>query len=247
VEALRHVPTIKDAELAADALTRAFRGIDGVFLYGSVARGDADEWSDIDLIVTGSDSELTPGDLRRTLSRRGVDRVSIIYYPTSVFRKHYRERALFIAHLKQEGIPLYDRHGLMQTVLRQPFIPVVDVSEGIRAHLVRLSPYSDPKRFNNNFLFCLAHVYSIGKGIMMLGLAHRGILEFNRDAAFERFIILNPDLRNEVERVRRLRPFYRLVTNRRPEQLPFSYRSAGRRLREAVAAVRRLARRAESL
>jgi len=226
-------------------LRKTFPGIDGVFLYGSVARGDADEWSDIDLIVTGSDPDLTPERLRKALSRRGVDRISLIYYPTAVFRKHYRERALFIAHLKKEGVALYDRYALLRTVLRKPFIPIVDVSEGIRAHLTKLAPYADPTRFNNNFLFCLAHVYSIGKGVIMLALANRGVLEFNRDAAFERFVALSPDLKREIDRIARLRPFYRLVTGRKPERLPFSYKSAQRQLRESVIAVRRLAKRAE--
>jgi len=243
----RKAPTLGDAKRAANALRRAFPRIDGVFLYGSVARGDADQWSDIDLIITGSGPDITPERLRQTLSRHGVDRISLIYYPTSVFRRHYRERALFIAHLKKEGVALYDRLGLLQTVLRKPFVPIIDVSEGIRSHLTKLAPYADPMRFNNNFLFCLAHVYSIGKGVIMLGLAHRGVLEFNREAAFKRFVALNPDLKKEIGRVTRLRPFYNLVTGRHPEQLPFSYKSASRQLRDAVTAVRRLAERAEVL
>jgi hypothetical protein len=216
-----------------------------VFLYGSVARGDADNWSDIDLIVTGSDESLTPERLRKALSRHGLDRVSLIYYPDRVFRKHYRDRALFIAHLKTEGVSLYDAHGLLQKVLKRPFIPIVDISAGIRAHLTKLDSYSDPKRFNNNFLFCFAHVYSIGKGVIMLGLAKRGVLEFNREVAFKKFEALNPDLRKEIASVTRLRPFYRLVTRRKPEALPFSYKSVGRRLRDSVMAIRRLADRAQ--
>ncbi len=243
----KKVPTLGDAKRAANALRKAFPRIDAVFLYGSVARGDADRWSDIDLIVTGSGPDLTPENLKKALSRNGVDRISLIYYPTSVFRKHYRERALFIAHLKKEGIALYDRRKLLRAVLRKPFVPTIDVSNGIAAHLTKLAPYADPKRFNNNFLFCLAHVYSIGKGVIMLGLAHRGELEFNREAAFKRFIALNPDLKKEIDKVKKLRPFYRLVTGRQPEQLPFPYKTASRRLREAVTAVRRLAERAEVL
>jgi predicted nucleotidyltransferase len=240
-------PTIDDAKRASELLRRTYKTIDSVLLYGSVARGDANRWSDIDLIVTGADSEVSPEDLRRVLSYRSLYRVSLIYYPTSVFRKHYLERALFIAHLKREGVALFDRYHLLDIVLRKPFVPVVDVSGGIKAHLLRLSPYSDPSRFNNNFLFCLAHIYSIAKGIMMLGLAHHGVLEFNREAAFKKFAVLNPDLKREVQKVKRLRPFYSLVTGRKPERLPFSYKSAGRQLMGAVGAVHLLARRAEVL
>src|SRR5438445_11437045 len=96
VKPKRRVPTIRDAQRVARTLVKSFAGIDAILLYGSVARGDADEWSDIDLVVTGSDPNLTPERLRKVLSRRGIDRISLIYYPTPVFRKHYRERALFI-------------------------------------------------------------------------------------------------------------------------------------------------------
>jgi predicted nucleotidyltransferase len=242
----KETPTLADAQRISNSLRKSFPTIDGIFLYGSVARGDADEWSDIDLIVTGVDKNLTPERLRKALRRRGLDRISIIYYPTPVFRKHYRERALFIAHLKKEGIPLFDRLHLFRSVLARPYRPVVDVSEGIRSHLTKLDSYSDPKRFNNNFLFCLAHIYTIGKGVIMLGLARRGIFEFNREAAFRRFSEMHPDLNKELRRVARLRPFYTLITGRKPEALPFSYRSAARQLRESVVAVRRLADRAES-
>lgn len=242
----REAPTIQDAEEIARLLVKTFPGIDAVLLCGSVARGDADEWSDIDLVITGSDPNLTLARLRKALSERD-DRISLIYYPTPVFQKLYNERALFIAHLKKEGVALYDRLNLLKTLLSRPFVPVVDVAKEVKAYRAKLAPYKDPRRFNNNFLFCLSHLYSIGKGVIMLGLARHGVLEFNREAAFQRFASLNPDLARETKKVARLRPFYRLVSRRQPEPLPFSYQSAGRQMREAVSAIRTLADRAESL
>ena len=79
----------------------------------------------------------------------------------------------------------------------------------------------------------------------MLGLARKGVLEFNRDAAFQRFASLNPDLAEEAQKVAQLRPFYRLVTDRQPEPLPFSYRSAERQMQEVVRAIQTLAKHAE--
>ena len=242
----RETPTLRDAQELASLLVKRYPGIDAVLLFGSVARGDANEWSDIDLMVTSSDPNLTPEQLQQVLSERD-EKVSLVYYPTSGFRKLYDERALFIAHLKKEGVVLYDRLDLLKTVLTRPFVPVVDVAEGVKAHRARLAPYTDPRRFNNNFLFCLSHLYSIGKGVIMLGLAKHGMLEFNREEAFRRFAILNPDLAKETEKVAQLRPFYRLVTCRQPEPLPFSYHSAGAEMQEAVSAIETLARRAESL
>ncbi len=240
------VPTVLDAQEIARLLIKKFPGIDAVLLGGSVARGDANEWSDIDLVVTGSDPDLTPGRLKQALPERN-ERVSLLYYPTSLFRKLYDERALFIAHLRMEGLALYDRLGLLKKVLDEPYVPVVDVAGEIKAHRAKLAPYTDPRRFNNNFLFCLSHLYSIGKGVIMLGLAKRGVLEFNREEAFRRFASLNPDLAAETEKISQLRPFYHLVTCHQPEPLPFSYESAGREMQEAVRAIEILAERAENL
>jgi predicted nucleotidyltransferase len=246
VNSKRKAPTIQDAQEVTRLLVKAFPSVDAVLLCGSVARGDADEWSDMDLVVAGSDPNVTPEQLRQAVSERG-EHVSVIYYPTPLFRKLYDERALFIAHLRREGIALYDPLDMLKTVLRQPFVPAVNVAAEIKAHRTKLTPYADPRRFNNNFLFCLSHLYSIGKGVVMLGLAKRGVMEFNREAAFRRFTSLNPDLTKEVEKVAQLRPFYRLVTDRQPEPLPFSYQSADRQMLEAVAAIEALAERAENL
>jgi predicted nucleotidyltransferase len=236
-------PSIRAAKAIARKLGRAFPSIDGISLYGSVARGDATPWSDIDLLVIGSQPRLSPARLKDSLPPGVRDRTSIIFYPTTAFRRHYEERALFIAHIRKEGKILLDRRGILGEVLGRPFVPAVDIEEGIATHLVKLAPYANVRRFGGNFLFCLAHLYSIGKGIAMLGLAKAGPIEFNRDRAFRRFERLNPDLRREVRKVRALRPFYNLVTGRRPEPLPFSYLGAERPTREAVAAIRALAKR----
>lgn len=74
----RRTPTLQDARSIARTLVATFPGIDAICLYGSVARGDATEWSDIDLLVTGSDGKLTPERLRKVLSRQDWDRVSLI-------------------------------------------------------------------------------------------------------------------------------------------------------------------------
>jgi predicted nucleotidyltransferase len=237
-------PTMQDAKVIVRLLVEAFPTIDAVLLGGSVARGDADEWSDIDLVVVASDPDLSLAVLRKALSE-DKDRVSLIYYPTSSFRKLYEEHALFIAHLQREGVALYDPKDLLKDLLGRPFVPVVDVAGEIQVYRARLAPYTDPRRFNNNFLFCLSHLYSIGKGVIMLGLAKRGVFEFNRENAFGRFAKLNPDLATVTNSIARLRPFYRLVTDRRPEPLPFSYESAGRQMLEAVHAIEIVAGRVE--
>jgi predicted nucleotidyltransferase len=240
-----HTPTIGDARDLTALLVRAFPAIEAVLLCGSVARGDANPWSDIDLVVTSSDPKLTVAELRKGISER--NHVSLIYYQTPSFETLYRRHPLFIAHLKKEGVVLFDPAGVLKRMLDSPTVTKADVAEEIKTYRAKLAAYRHPKRYNNNFLFCLSHLYSIGKGVIMLGLASRGVLEFNRDAAFGRFATLNPDLAEQVAKVARLRPFYRLVSDRKPEPQPFSYHAAATEMEEAVNAIESLAERATCL
>jgi predicted nucleotidyltransferase len=237
-----HTPAIRDATDLTALLVETFPAIEAVLLFGSVARGDANPWSDIDLLLTSSDLKLTVAELRKAISER--NHVSLIYYQTSSFETLYRRRPLFIAHLKKEGVVLFDPLGVLSRMLESPSLAKADIAEEIKTYLAKLTPYRYPKRYNNNFLFCLSHLYSIGKGVIMLGLAGCGILEFNREAAFERSASLNPDLAGQVATVARLRPFYRLVSGREPEPLPFSYHDAAIEMEEAVKAIESLAERA---
>jgi predicted nucleotidyltransferase len=237
-----HTPTIRDTKELTSLLAETFPSIEAILLFGSVARGDANPWSDIDLLVTSSDPELTVAKLRTAISER--NHVSLIYYQTPSFETLYRRRPLFVAHLKKEGLVLYDPLGVLNRMLESPNPAKADIAEEIKVYLAKLTPYRFPKRYNNNFLFCLSHLYSIGKGVIMLGLANCGVLEFNREAAFEQFESLNPDLADNVAKVARLRPFYRLVSGRRPEPLPFSYHDAAMEMEEAVKAIESLAERA---
>jgi hypothetical protein len=223
-------------------LVETFPAIEAVLLFGSVARGDANPWSDIDLLVTSSDLKLTVAKFRTAISER--NHVSLIYYRTPSFETLYQRRPLFVAHLKKEGMVLYDPLGVLSRMLKSPDPSKTDIAEEIKIYLAKLTPYRYSKRYNNNFLFCLSHLYSIGKGVIMLGLANCGVLEFNREAAFEQFESLNPELADKVAKVARLRPFYRLVSGRRPEPLPFSYHDAAMEMEEAVEAIESLAERA---
>lgn len=240
-----YTPTIRKAKELTALLVGAFPAIEAVLLCGSVARGDANPWSDIDLVVTSSDPTLTVAELRKVISER--NHVSLIYYRTPSFETLHQRQPSFIAHLRKEGMVLFDPKGIMRRVLDSFAVTKADVAKELKMHRAKLAPYRHPERYNNNFLFCLSHVYSIGKGVIMLGLTSRGILEFNRDAAFERFATLNPDLREQVKKVARLRPFYRLVSGRKPEPLPFSYHHASVELEEAVNAIDSLAERAACL
>lgn len=236
----QHTPNVRQACGITDRLVGRFSSICAIILCGSVARGDADAFSDLDLVVIGSDDSLTAKELSRGITDR-QHRLSILYYTRQQFKQVLQQRPLFAIHLRTEGIVLFDRIGVQKT-LAECWISPAEIDEQIKLEADKLTIYAHSERFHNNFLFCLSHLYSIGKAIVMLQLARGGVLQFNRDAAFEQFATVNPELKADISKVTRLRPFYRLVNARQPEALPFSYHSAGSQMEEAVRAIQRLAR-----
>jgi|SRR5450432_1498373 predicted nucleotidyltransferase len=127
-----HTPTIRDAKELTSLLTETFPSIEAVLLFGSVARGDANPWSDIDILVTSSDAKLTVAKLRTPIS--GSNHVSLVYYQTPSFETLYRRRPLFVAHLKKEGIVLYDPVGVLSRMLESLNPVKADIAEVSVAH-----------------------------------------------------------------------------------------------------------------
>ena len=103
------------AQKIADRLVAHFPSVRAIILRGSVARGDSDTFSDLDLVVIGPDHHLTPNKLSSHVTDLH-DRVSVMYYTTQEFRQMLRQRTLFAMHLKEEGIVLFDRTGIQGRV-----------------------------------------------------------------------------------------------------------------------------------
>ena len=230
------------AERVTEAMVEEFPAISGVWLFGSVARGDEDELSDIDLFVLGSDPGLRPSVIRNRLDLENrPPKVSIVYHTPETLERFVRNGSRFIVHLQLEGEVLFDGDGRLGEIKELPPLRT-SVKPEVDGQLKRLELLEEPKRFNGNFLFPLTHVFASGKAIVMAILAEHEIFEFNRDKAFEAFADRFPTSRSDVERLRRLAPFTALVSKGVQQELPFSYRDCDEELLEAIAAVRRLAR-----
>lgn len=231
----------RDARRAAEHLTERHSHIEAVCLYGSVARGDADEYSDIDLLLVGSDPDVRVSRLLEELRAEFPQRkFGLVYHHSPDLTSYFEAGSRFLVHIREEGEILYDDHGYLRRLLATE-LRLAPVEDEIATALDRLSVYHDVSRFNGGFLFCFAHVYTLGKMIVMARLAARDEFVFRREAAFERFAQIWPRTKPQLADVRRLRPFYVKVSRRRPEPLPFPAEGTGEELSRSVRAAELLA------
>jgi predicted nucleotidyltransferase len=99
-------------------------------LYGSAARGDGDEYSDIDvvqLVPAGPGSET-------------VGRLSLVSYLPAQLEQMTAERSLFSWHLRTEGVYIADDNGLLRSILESHAGPDVAATIG---RITDLTPVLD--------------------------------------------------------------------------------------------------------
>jgi hypothetical protein len=201
---------------------------------GSMARGDANEFSDIDLVVVST--KFLPRDAFYSLIPKDVDTVdlSLLVYPRARFDQLYSKGALFIEHVLKEGKVLYDT-GYYQDLQSKEF----RVSQSrLRFQLLllrqRLDLYRDISIYNDVFTDCLSHMFSIMKNIAIVGLAIKGVIIFNKEEAINRFCIEYPSLAPHIAQLRGLRPFSLVWSKGIPVELPFSPISCAHRVEDYV-------------
>lgn len=234
----------EQAVRVSDHLVAVVPRVDAVCLYGSVARGDEHEGSDIDLLVLGSDPTLTPSRLREFIPS-GVlsSRVMFTYHTPRTLAVSLRRWSRFGAHVRREGEILFDRRGKLREVLHEK-VPVCPRDE-LEAQLRHLQSFDDPSRFGGYFLFALARLYSVGRTVVFALLAEHGELEFDQRRAMALLERTLPEASDEISAIERLRPFQQLVTSRGECRLPFSPRDCEAELAGARDAVRKLIARSE--
>jgi len=226
----------------AEDLVERFPGVQGVCLFGSVARGEAGPKSDVDLFVIGDDPDLTPSVIYRQLHlQKGEPKVSIVYHTPETLDRYIETGSRFLVHLQLEGEVLYDASGRLTELKHRPPLKTPIRAE-VEGQLGRLALYDDPSRYNGNFLLALSHVFAIGKAIVMAVLSENEIFEFDRDRAFAAFARRFPKRRGDIEVLRELAPFYGVVSKGIEQDLPFPYHDCEAELKEAIAAVRRIAK-----
>jgi hypothetical protein len=102
--------------------------VESLAIFGSVARGDADQFSDRDVLLAGANEESI---LESALSKAGY---SPSAYSWSQMEELSRDGSLFLQHLKQEGRVLFDRDGRLNSLLNQ-YRPLADYSHRINENM----------------------------------------------------------------------------------------------------------------
>ena len=88
--------------VAAEALSCIESTTSPVLLFGSFARGDAVESSDIDALEIAGDG----------ISQKTIGRVNVYRYAPDVLRAMAVRGSLFVLHLRTEGVPLRDSRAV---------------------------------------------------------------------------------------------------------------------------------------
>lgn len=224
--------------LTAD-IRRASDRATAVVLFGSVARGDATGDSDLDLLVVASDRGQIPS-IRSICREVRHPKVSLIVHTRTSLEKLWAEDWLFVKHLADEAVGLYDPRDELEAMSRIGFPGHSSVSTEIRTHSERLARIVEHAGEWSDLLFPLASTYSLAKRIAMLANSRKGVSIFQRDRALAATAALYPQTAHDIEVIRVLAPFYAHTRGVRDAALPFSSRDSRPQLLAAAAAVRRV-------
>jgi hypothetical protein len=231
------------AAIAAQATgaLRTLPNVIGLCVVGSVARGDDRRDSDVDILVVLQQRQ-SPSELLAELTGEPLHpRLSLICKSPQALQRLASDGSLFLAHAASEGQVAYDPEGLLRRAFGVLGQTPLDTSRELNSRLASLRNYRHLDRFGNNFLFALAHLYGLGKGVAIARSARGGTPIFIKGDALALLGSNHPELGQDVEAIQRLRPFYDLTRGHRVGALPFSYLGAEQETRRAVQAVRRLA------
>src|SRR5215210_3301249 len=83
-----------------------------IILFGSLARGEPHEWSDIDLIVV-KDTEASYGERIKALTPLIRDRLigaDILVYSLEEYENARKSGSVFLGEAERDGVVLYERY-----------------------------------------------------------------------------------------------------------------------------------------
>jgi len=182
---------------------RSDNRIDGLLLFGSFARDEADGNSDVDFLVLHRDR--APDDILDDLPSRA----SVTFYSSQRLAELSNSSPLFANHLAREGIVLQDRFGALSAALSK----VEPITDSVADRLARNTAsrcdivLRDPS-FGVSDRLSAAELFALSKQAALLAGARSGRYEFNRRRAFADLGESNRRLSSDVDNVLSLEPVW---------------------------------------
>ena len=185
--------------------------VEAVLLFGSVARGDANDSSDIDLLVV-TESPVKRGDM--------ADEIPIgaspVFHTWSSLRRAREQDWSFFVHLREEGVCVHDTDGRLGHELMQVKRPSPQAARAsFEQSIDFLSRFDDLERFDTSYRFPLARIYVLAKRACMADNTTREVIAFDRDSAFAAFAEHHGSIRSDVLWIASLWPFAANAQGRR--------------------------------
>lgn len=216
-------PALERAHEAAALLRQRHPELLGVVVYGSVACGSEERYSDIDLLAVTSSRSRRDQLIKTVRQKHGDQRFSIALLSVGDLSRRITHSDAFLAHVATEGRLIWERDHAVSSVLSR----LRHDSDRLRAQLemepVKLSSFRDLAQFNGVFRLCLAQLFGIGKAVSILRvMLDRGTPVFAPQEVFAELRRIHPELERAIRSVEVLSPFWSQVRGRSHEPLPFS-------------------------
>lgn len=213
--------------------------IDTAALYGSVARGDIESHSDIDLLLVSCSSSKLPiyTSIRETLEGH-FRRLSLALYTEREVRFLHSVKSLFLLHLSLEADILLDRSGFFKSLLAD-FRPKESYKKDFQESLQLLDPLRTITEGTPNNLHRLSYIYSLFRVFGVYLLAESRIYEFSKSRMAQQLIDKLPDRSESVALLTQLRTLNsNFFTGGYPvEELPDSDMSSVFHIADALASL----------
>ena len=179
--------------------------IDAAALYGSVARGDIERHSDVDLLLVCSSSRKRPAffEVQRLLGGC-FNKISITVYSERELKFLRSAGSLFLLHLSREAIVLLDRSDFLKNLLTN-FLPKPSYRQDFQKSLQLLDPLKLVVEGAPNNFHRSSYIYSLFRVFGVYLLAETGIYEFSKSRMTQLLADKFPSKRESLELLATLR------------------------------------------
>lgn len=158
-----------------------------VILFGSTAREDADEFSDVDifLLVEDVSQERTEELIQFVKEKLEYDNIGFSLYRKSIFEKLMSEGSMFLWHLKTEGKYIYSRDNLD---LFKDLKPFENFTKNLNIYTKLYSQTINSIKVNGSNAFDFSQLFFICRNICLLTCYRLGFPTFGRIEVYSKLV-----------------------------------------------------------